>query len=139
MTCRSLPKGTTHQQIDDYSRRRAEQISDEVTAAIGRIVAETQSEQATLLDEANARSAAVEEEYRMKLQIFVGELDGAKAQNLSVLEKDLNLRQELILDEAKKRIDALNEEANRLKLGVLLQAQAQTNAQVDVITGQVAA
>ena len=32
------------------------------------------------------------------------------------LEKDLNLRQELILESARKRIDALNEEANRLKM-----------------------
>jgi hypothetical protein len=32
------------------------------------------------------------------------------------LEKDLNIRQEQILESARKRIDALNEEANRLKI-----------------------
>ncbi|CAF0986264.1 unnamed protein product [Adineta ricciae] len=47
--------GTTHQQIDEYSRRRTEQISEEVAAAINRIVAETQIQQQTLL-------AAIEEE-----------------------------------------------------------------------------
>jgi len=131
--------GTTHQQVDEYSRRRTEQISEEVQAAIARIVNDTQVQQATLLADANVRSAAIEEEYKLKLQQYVEELDAAKAQNLSVLEKDLNLRQEMILDEAKKRIDSLNEEANRLKLGVLRDAQAQANASVGVITDQVAA
>jgi hypothetical protein len=35
---------------------------------------------------------------------------------LAQLEKELNVRQELILENARKRIDDLNEEANRLKL-----------------------
>jgi len=131
--------GTTHQQIDEYSRRRTEQISEEVTTAISKIVVDTQAQQANLLSDANIRSAAIEEEYKHKLQHFVEELDTAKAQNLAVLEKDLNLRQELILEQARKRIDDLNEEANRLKMGVLREAQAQANAKVDAITQQVAA
>jgi len=131
--------GTTHQQIDEYSRRRTEQISEEVTTSIARIVTDTQAQQANLLADANIRSAAIEEEYKFKLQHFIEELDTAKAQNLAVLEKDLNLRQEMILEEARKRIDDLNEEANRLKMGVLREAQAQTNAKVDAITQQVAA
>ncbi|UJR29930.1 hypothetical protein I4U23_017477 [Adineta vaga] len=131
--------GTTHQQVDEYSRRRTEQISEEVTAAIAKIVVETQAQQGNLLSDANARSAAIEEEYKHKLQKYVEELDTVKAQNLAVLEKDLNLRQELILEEARKRIDDLNEEANRLKMGVLREAQAQANAKVDAITQQVAA
>lgn len=130
---------TTHQQVDEYSRRRTEQISEEVSAAISKIVAETQAQQANLLADANARSAAIEEEYKFKLQHYVEELDAAKAQNLSVLEKDLNLRQEMILEQARKRIDDLNEEANRLKMGVLREAQAQANAKVEAITDQVAA
>ncbi|CAF0799650.1 unnamed protein product [Adineta steineri] len=131
--------GTTHQQVDEYARRRTEQISEEVAAAISRIVADTSIQQQTLLADANVRSAAIEEEYKHKLQQYVEELDVVKAQNLSTLEKDLNLRQEMILEDARKRIDALNEEANRLKLGVLREAQAQANAQVEVITDQVAA
>jgi len=131
--------GTTHQQIDEYSRRRTEQITEEVGAAINRIVADTQTQQSTLLADANVRSAAIEEEYRNKLQLYVEELNTVKAQNLSTLEKDLNLRQEMILEDARRRIDALNEEANRLKLGVLRDAQAQSNAKVDAITEQVAA
>jgi hypothetical protein len=131
--------GTTHQQVDEYSRRRTEQISEEVAAAISKIVADTQLQQATLLADANARSAGIEEEYKHKLQQYVEELDAGKAQNLSTLEKDLNLRQEMILEEARRRIDELNAEANRLKLGVLHEAQAQSNARVDAITGQVAA
>ena len=131
--------GTTHQQIDEYSRRRTDQISEEVLAAIGNVVTDTQVQQASLLTDANARSIAIEEEYKLRLQQYLEELDAAKAQNLSVLEKDLNFRQEMILDEAKKRIDDLNAEASRLKEGVLRDAQAQANAQTQITTGQVAA
>jgi len=104
-----------------------------------KIVADTQAQQGNLLADANVCSAAIEEEYKHKLQSYVEELDAAKAQNLSVLEKDLNLRQEMILEQARKRIDDLNEEANRLKMGVLREAQAQANAKVEAITDQVAA
>jgi len=131
--------GTTHQQIDEYSRHRTEQISEEVTTSISKIVADTQAQQANLLADANVRSASIEEEYKIKLQQYVEELDTAKAQNLAVLEKDLNLRQEMILEQARRRIDDLNEEANRLKMGVLREAQAQAKAKVDAITQQVAA
>lgn len=110
-----------------------------MTAAIAKIVADTQAQQASLIADANARSMMIEEEYKMRLQKYVEELDAAKAQNLSVLEKDLNLRQEMILEQARKRIDDLNEEANRLKMGVLREAQAQANAKVEAITEQVAA
>ncbi|CAF2143275.1 unnamed protein product [Rotaria magnacalcarata] len=88
---------TTHQQIDEYSRSRTEQISREVAAANSRIVADTQKE------------------YKLKMQQFVEEFDVSKASNLVTLGKDLNLRQEMILDAAKIRIDDLNEKANRLK------------------------
>ncbi|CAF1181081.1 unnamed protein product [Didymodactylos carnosus] len=131
--------GSTHTQIDDYSRKRTEQISEEVRAAIAKIVAETQIQQQSLLQDANVRSAEIEQEYKLKLQSYVEELDGAKALNLSTLEKDLNLRQEQILENARRRIDDLNEEANRLKMGVLRDAQAQTNAKIESITDQVAA
>ncbi len=47
---------------------------------------------------------------------FINQLDDDKAATLAQLEKDLNLRQEQILESARIRIDALNEEANRLKI-----------------------
>ncbi|CAF4534779.1 unnamed protein product, partial [Didymodactylos carnosus] len=115
------------------------QISEEVAASIAKIVAETQIQQQTLLQDANVRSAEIEQEYKLKLQRYVEELDGAKALNLSTLEKDLTLRQNQILDNARRRIDDLNEEANRLKMGVLKEAQAQANAKIELITDQVAA
>jgi hypothetical protein len=46
----------------------------------------------------------------------VAKIDSEKAALLAQLEKELNVRQELILETARKRIDDLNEEANRLKL-----------------------
>ena len=125
--------------MDEYSRRRTEQISEEVSAAISRIVGETQVEQSTLLADASVRSHIIEDEYTHNLQRYVQEIDTSKAQTLSELEQDLNSRQEMILQQAKKRIDDLNEEANRLKMGVLRDAQAQADAKVGAITGQIAA
>ena len=58
----------------------------------------------------------IENDFKRKLQEYVGKLDSEKAGLLAQLEKDLNVRQELILESARKRIDDLNEEANRLKL-----------------------
>jgi hypothetical protein len=43
-------------------------------------------------------------------------MDAEKAGLLAQLERELNARQELILESARKRIDDLNEEANRLKM-----------------------
>ncbi|CAF3356017.1 unnamed protein product [Rotaria socialis] len=42
----------------------------------------------------------------------------------------------MILEPAKRRIDDLNEKANRLKLDVLREAQAQNNAKIKSITEQ---
>ena len=92
-----------------------------------------------MLVDGKTRSIAIEKEYKLKLQNFVEELDQMKAQNLDILEKDLNRRQEMILEQARKRIDDLNEEANRLKMILLHEAQAQANATVDEITQQIAA
>jgi len=130
--------GTTHSQIDEYSRKRTEEISEEVAAQIKRIVSETQAAQQQLLQDANLRSAGVEQEYSLKLHKFVEEIDAAKAQNLSTLEKDLNLRQEQILQSARQRIDDLNNEANRLKMAVVKEAQQLENKQIEQITDKVA-
>lgn len=58
----------------------------------------------------------IENDFKLKLQEYVAQLDAEKAALLAQLEKELNIRQELILDNARKRIDDLNEEANRLKM-----------------------
>jgi hypothetical protein len=58
----------------------------------------------------------IENDFKRKLQEHVAKLDSEKAVLLAKLEKELDVRQELILESARKRIDDLNEEANRLKL-----------------------
>lgn len=131
--------GSTHLQVDEYSRRRTEEISDAVTESIKKIVAETQLQQQQLLADANSRTAEIENDFKLKLQEYVARLDADKAGLLAQLEKELNVRQDLILESARKRIDDLNEEANRLKMGVLKEAQAQSNANVTKITEQVVA
>jgi len=131
--------GSTHLQVDEYSRRRTEEISEAVSESIKKVVAETQLQQQQLLADANLRTSDIENDFKRKLQEYVAKLDSEKAALLAQLEKELNVRQELILETARKRIDDLNEEANRLKMGVLKEAQAQSNAHVTKITEQVTA
>jgi len=131
--------GSTHLQVDEYSRKRTEEISEAVAESIRKIVAETQHHQQQLLADANSRTAEIEHDFKLKIQSHVAKLDAEKASFLAQLEKELNARQELILESARKRIDDLNEEANRLKMGVLREAQAQGNAKINLITEQVAA
>ncbi|CAF0758215.1 unnamed protein product [Didymodactylos carnosus] len=130
--------GTTHSQVDDYSKKRTDEISDALQASIAKIVAETQTSQETLLLDANKRNATIEHEYKVKLQHFVDQLDQEKAETLAQLEKELSIQQEAILEQARKRIDGVNEEANRMKINVLKEAQQQVNTNVDTITDQVA-
>lgn len=131
--------GNTQKQIDETSRCRTEQISEEATIIIGKIIRETQSEQTSLLSDVDTRSATIEEDYALKLRNFVEELDAAKARSLSALEKELNAQQEMILEKAKRRIDNIIAETNQLKMEVLKEAQALTNAKVEAITEEVAA
>ncbi|CAF0833903.1 unnamed protein product [Adineta steineri] len=131
--------GSTHVQVDDYSRKRTEQISEAVSESIKKIVAETQQHQHLLLADANSRTAEIENDFKLKIQEYVAKVDAEKATLLAQLEKELNARQELILESARMRIDELNEEANRLKMGVLREAQAQSSAKITQITEQVVA
>jgi len=131
--------GSTHLQVDEYSRRRTEEISEAVTESIRKVVGETQLHQQQLLADANSRTAEIENDFKIRIQEHVAKLDADKATLLAQLEKELNARQELILESARKRIDDLNEEANRLKMGVLREAQAQSSAKMNQITEQVVA
>jgi hypothetical protein len=58
----------------------------------------------------------IENEFKLKLHDCVTQLDSEEAVLLAQLEKDLNVRQESILESARKRIDDHNEEPNRLKM-----------------------
>jgi len=129
--------GSTHSQIDEYSKRRQEQISEAVAESIKKVVAETQQDQERLLHDANLRSSAIEQEYTAKLQAMVEQLDATKASTLASLERELNERQEAILLNARKRIDDLNQQANALKMGVLQDASVKAQEKITTITDEV--
>lgn len=59
--------GSTHAQIDEYSRRRNEEISEAVKASIEKIVHETHVHQQQLLEDAQQESNVIEGEYKEKL------------------------------------------------------------------------
>ena len=79
----------------------------------------------------------IEEEYKTKLQRYIGELDIVKAQTLTTLQRDLHLRHTMIFDQARNRIDDLYETANLSKTGVLQEAQLQMNARAEDIPQRV--
>ena len=120
--------------MDDSFRNRMQQISDKVSTDINAIIANTQNQQTTLLDDAQTRMNMIEEEYKTKLQRLVGELDIVKAQNLTTLQKDLHLRHARIFDEARKRIDDLYEQAKNSRMTVLQEARLQMNTRAETIT-----
>jgi len=131
--------GSTHIQVDEYSRKKTEKITEAVSESIKKVVTETKSQQQQLLSDANSRTNEIENDFRRKLQEHVAKLDVEKAALLAQLEKELNVRQELILESARKRIDDINEEAKNLKLDVLKEAKAQNDAEVSKITDKVTA
>jgi hypothetical protein len=130
--------GTTHNQIDEYSKKRNAEISEAVASSIDKVVADTAAQQQTLLADANERSAAIEMEYKQRLQERVSQLDSEKAVLLAELERSLNERQEAILFQARQNIDLVQNAANQEKMAVFKEAQALANIQADQITGQVA-
>ena len=52
--------GSTHLQVDEYSRKRTEEISEAVAESIKRVVNETQEQQQQLLADANRRTSGNE-------------------------------------------------------------------------------
>jgi len=130
--------GTTHTQIDEYSKKRTAEISEAVSSAIDKVVADTAAQQQNLLTDANERSVLIENEYKQRLQERVAQLDAEKAILLAELERSLNDRQEAILFKARQDIDLVQDAANQQKMAVFKEAQARANQQVDQITEQVA-
>ena len=103
------------------------------------MLANTQRQQEELLVDANRRHLIIDHEYKLQLQKAIEALDAVKATTLSELERDLQGKQQVIMDEAKKQIDLLNEQANAAKLHALVEAQEQAKQDISHLTEQVAA
>jgi hypothetical protein len=63
--------GSTHSQIDEYSRRRTNEISEAVTSSIDKIVHLTQIQQQQLLDDAQKETNKIEDDFKNKLMLYV--------------------------------------------------------------------
>ena len=59
--------GSTHLQVEEYSRRRNEEISEAVRSSIEKIVHLTRVDQEQLLDEAEKQCGLIETDYQNKL------------------------------------------------------------------------
>ena len=130
---------STTAQVDDYSRRQNEAISKEANERVQKIIAHTQLEQEALLRDASSRSLEIEAEYAAQLKAFLQGLDASKAGNLAALEKDLNFRQEQLLDNARAEMDDIHAAATRAKIAAMTQADAAMHSDVDRLTEQVKA
>ena len=132
------PKGSTHNQIDEYAKKQTAKINDEVQREIDQVVSRTRHEQDELLRRANDRTGQIDAEYRAQLQKMVEEVDAAKARRIAEIEKELNDQQTSILQVARAEIDQLNQKAANMKIGVLQQAQVKAAADATQITAQAA-
>ena len=145
----------THAQVDEYTRRRTEQISLGTQQIIEKILEETKEKQRELLFDAQQQSQFFQEQYQADLQAKINHLNEDKAQQLSQLEKHLNEEQESILIRARERIDWLQRDANQVsdhfpscpshlfssffqkKIHLLEEAKERTNARLEEIADQV--
>jgi len=130
--------GTTHSQIDLYSRQQTEQITESVQNAIQQVLFETQQQQEKMLIDAQNRQKVIDQEHKQRLQKCIEQLDQIKAAKLAELEKDLHIQQGAILNSAKLQVDRLNNEANQLKINVLKEAGEQVKHDIANLTDQVA-
>jgi phage host-nuclease inhibitor protein Gam len=128
--------GTTHNQIDEYSKKQSAKINEEIQREIDQVLARIRREQQDLLHKANERTAAIDRDYRERLQKMVEEIDAKKAQEICDIERDLNDQQSGLLQSARDEIDRLNEKAANLKIGAIQQAQANAAEEVNQITAQ---
>ena len=106
----------THAQVDEYTRRRTEQISLGTQQIIEKILEETKEKQRELLFDAQQQSQLLQEQYQADLHAKINHLNEDKAQHLSQLEKHLNEEQESILIRARERIDWLQRDANQVSV-----------------------
>jgi len=104
---------STHLKVDEYSRKRREETSEETVELIKKVVEDTKAQQKRLVADATSRTTEIESDFKRKLQELVSKLDVEKAALLAKLEKELDSRQELILETARKRIDDLDDDESR--------------------------
>ncbi|CAF3707363.1 unnamed protein product [Adineta steineri] len=124
--------------IDEYSHSRTAEINEQVKKSIIGVLENTQHQQEELLTNANRRHLVIDNEYKIQLQKAIEALDAVKAKSLADLERDLQAKQQSIMDDAKKQIDLVNDQANLAKLNVLVEAQEQAKQNIDNLTNQVA-
>jgi hypothetical protein len=114
-----------------------EQISKEANDRIQKIIADTQLQQDLLLKDASARSLEINSEYNARLKEFLQDLDASKASNLAALERDLNFRQEQLLESARASMDSIHQDATQKKIDLMQNAQRKVLNDVDQLTEQV--
>ncbi|CAF1685980.1 unnamed protein product, partial [Adineta ricciae] len=129
---------TTHSQVDQYSRARTAEINEQVQKSIADVLANTQHLQEELITDANRRHLVIDNDYKLQLQKAVEALDAVKAKTLADLERELQVKQQTILADAKRQIDVLNEQANAAKLHALVEAQEQAKQNISDLADQVA-
>ena len=80
----------------------------------------------------------IDNDYKAQLQKAVEALDVVKAKTLADLERDVQAKQQVIMADAKRQLDALNDQANAAKLHALVEAQEQAKQNISNLADQVA-
>jgi hypothetical protein len=95
---------TTHAQVDRYSQTRTAEINEQVQNSIAVVLDDTQHQQKELLTDANERYLIMNNEYKIQLQNTIEISDNVKAKALADLERDLQGKQQLIMNETKNKL-----------------------------------
>ena len=107
--------------------------------SIADVLAHTQCKQEELVQEANRRQLIIDNEYKLQLHKAIEALDTVKARALADLERDLQVKQQVILNAAKEGIDRINDQAQIAKLSALIEVQEQAKQNIDYLADQIAA
>jgi hypothetical protein len=109
----------TQQDLDNRLKARLSKVSTEAEQKVMLVVEDTRDEQKRLLAYDKQRQLRHDELYQEWLQKYIVELNTWRSRELAKLQKELLVYQKRIVDISKKKIDRINEHANRNKTQIL--------------------
>jgi hypothetical protein len=126
----------TYQDLDDRLKTRLAKISLEAEQKIMLIVQETKEDQKRLLAYDKQYQLRQDQLYQEWLQKYVVELNTWRSAELAKLQKILVVYQQEIINISRKKLDRVNEDANRLKTQILDEEKEATERKTNKLTDQ---
>lgn len=126
----------TYQDLDERLKRRLTKISSEAEQKLMLIVEETKEDQKRLLAYDREQQLRQDQLYQEWLQKYIVELNTWRSRELAKLQKRLMVYQEEIINISRKKLDRVNEDANRLKTQILDEEKQAAERKTSKLTDQ---